>query len=349
MSTNIKNKVLVSFCSYNQPHFLEHLVDSIDRHDAGHPFDLLIYDNSSTDKEQLKLLEKYSKKYRVETRPNYGRAQGAYNDAWQNNKDYKLYFFLHDDSAIIRDNWLGVAAKRIEGIAVESVLQFNGLPTHLLNVPVGKVGYQAYEWGNKYQYFRTHYPQVFKYMDPIADILDVKIPEMYQHINDDKILYKNELLQKMGKIWNIEDFKKMELNNDERWHKIDKWFIDNNLENYDPFPPNERYGPKYHKFQTVSEFLNDIAPMRYGYRTHCVEGEGYCQEHEGWNNFRGNNYIVHYGDHVVFKRLSLLLNQPEQAVRNKFKDKIFLQICDNIIKKNSNAVKQSINNLRNKE
>jgi len=44
-----------------------------------------------------------------------------------------------------------------------------------------------------------------------------------------------------------------------------------------------------------------------------------------------------------------LLTQPEQAVRNKFKDKIFLQICDNIIKKNSNAVKQSINNLRNKE
>jgi hypothetical protein len=69
-------KVLVSFCTYNQPWFLEHFITTLEQHDPGYPFDLLIYDNSNTDVKSLKLLESYAKKYRVQTRPNEGRAQG---------------------------------------------------------------------------------------------------------------------------------------------------------------------------------------------------------------------------------------------------------------------------------
>lgn len=331
---SLKDKVLVSFCSYNAPHFLEHLVDSIDKHDAGYPFDLLILDNTSDNKLQLKLLEKYSKKYRVETKPNYGRAQGGYNYAWTKNQDYKYYFFLHDDSAILRDNWLKLAVDRIEDESYEENLLLK------LHVPVGKVGFQTYEWGDRQKYFRTGYPQIFKYMQPIADILEVDVPYFYQHVNDDKYLIKNELLQKMGRVWNIEHFKQMEIKDDPRWKEIHQWFIDNGMHNSTPFAPHDRYGPNYHTFQTVSEFLSDIAPMRYGYRTHCVLGDGYCQEESGWSNFRGNEYIAHYGDHVVFKRLSLLLNSPEEQVRAKFKDKTFLTICDNMIRKETTYVER---------
>lgn len=323
----MKDKVLVSFASYNAPAFLEHLISSIERYDAGYPFDLLIVNNGSSDPLQLRLLEKYAKKYRVEDRENYGRAQGGYDFAWQNNKDYKYYFFLHDDSAILRSNWLKVAVDRVEDESYESCL-----PESCRHLPVGKAGFQSYQWGDKYKYLRTGGPQLFRYMDPIVKFLEIDIPEYYQHVNDDRYIIKNELLQKMGKVWNIECWKQLELAGDEGFKKVDEWFTVN-LPNRSPFHPNERYGWRYNAFQTMSEFLSDIAPMRYGYRTHNIIGDGYCQEELGWSKFWGLEYINHYGSHNLFKRMALVFKTKEEEVRKRFKDKVFLQICDNIVKK----------------
>lgn len=328
----MKDKVLISFSTYNQPWFLQHAVETFERINPGYPCELLIWDNSNTDTKSLKLLEQYSKKYRVQTRPNIGRAQGAYNQTWQENKDYPYYFFMHDDVAFIRNGWLKLAVDRINDDTEESSLKNRRLKEFGYPV-VGKVGFQGYEWGTKYKYLRTGYNQIFHYMDPVAKILNIEIPDYCQHINDDKILYTNECLQKIGKIWNIEDWKQIE--GTELWNKLDKWFIDNNLENFDTFPPTERYGQKYHKFQTISEWLNDIAPMQNGFRTHNVYGEGWCQEEEGWSKFHGQQHIVHWGDHVTFKRLSLFLRQPEEEIRKRFKDKTFLTICSNLIKKDT--------------
>jgi hypothetical protein len=327
----MKERCLVVFSSYNSPWFLETLVDSIQRHDAGYPFDLLILNHSSTDKKQLDLLDKYSKTYRVETRENLGRAQGGYDYAWQNNKDYKYYFFLHDDSIILRDNWLKVIVDSATDASVEPQITNLGLDT----LPIGKVGLQGYEWQNKYHYLRTGHRTVFHYMDEIASKLKVTVPNHYQHINDDKVLYTNELLQKMGKIWNIELFRQMK--DTEEFKFIDEYF-EANYPNRDPFAPNETYGSHYHGFQTTSEFLNDIAAMSHGFRTHIVSGIGYCQEELGFNSFWGNEYIAHMGDHVVFKSLAKRFNIDEQSVRNKFKDKTFLKICSNIIKKETSYV-----------
>lgn len=336
----MNEKVLVSFSTHNAPHFLEHLVQSIERFDAGYPFDLLILDNSSTDPKQLKLLEKYASKYRVETRPNHGRAQGGYDHAFVNNPNYKYYFFMHDDSAIIRDGWLQIAVDRMEGTF--KPIEDWGDTNKWATCPVGKVGFQGYEWGTNKKYFRTNLNQPFHYMDEISKIMGIILPEAYQHINDDKILYSNQYLThlygKDEKIWNIEDWKDFELEKDPLWSEIQNWYKAKGLYNSAPFAPNDRYGPDYNTFQTISEFLNDINPMRHGFRTHCILGIGYCQEQLGWSRFWGNEYVVHYGDHVVFKRLSRLLKSPEELVRAKFKDKNFLTICDNIIRKETKDI-----------
>lgn len=338
----MNEKVLVSFSSYNSPVFLEHLVESIEKYDAGYPFDLLILDNSSTDSRQLKALERFAKKYKVEVKPNYGRAQGGYDYAYRNNPNYAYHFFLHDDSAIIRNNWLKVGIDRINDKSLESVIDpYNDSNVHLCGIHpfspmcrVGKVGYQGYEWGSHTKYFRTKRNQIFYYMQWIDCIKD-KVPAYYQHLNDDRLLYTKECLDAIYKggdrIYNIEYWKQME--NSELWNSIHTWFKEANLHNEAPFAPNDRYGSNYNTFQTISEFLNDTNPIRHEFRTHCLLGDGYSQEDLGWSKFWGNEYIVHYGDHVVFKRLSLLFKSPEEQIRAKFKDKSFLTICDNIIKK----------------
>ncbi len=321
----MKDKVLISFSSYNSPWFLENLIFTYEQTEAGYDHDLLIIDHSSTDKAQLRLLEKYSKKYRVETRPNYGRAQGSYEYAWQNNKDYKYYFFMHDDSAFIKNNWLKLAVDRINDNFVEreEIEQFS-------HFPIGKVGFQCYEWQDKYKYLRTGHRTIFWYMDFLQSIYDIEIPSFYQHINDDRFLVKNDLLKLSNKIWNIEHFKQIE---DSDWFvQIEKEFDKRGIINKDPFPPDNRYGWRYHTFQTVSEFQNDIMPMRYGYRTHCVVGNGYCQEELGWNSFWGNEYVAHFGSHNVFKRLALLFNTSEENIRNSYKNIAALRKFTNLIK-----------------
>lgn len=336
----MNEKVLVSFSSYNSPVFLEHLVESIEKYDAGYPFDLLILDNSSTDPRQLKALERFAKKYRVEVKPNHGRAQGGYHHAYINNLDYPYHFFLHDDSAIIRNNWLKVGIDRIKDTSLESVI----LPDHdyMCGVKefspmckVGKVGYQGYEWGSHTKYFRTKRNQIFYYMQWVTPLNYIRMPNYYQHLNDDRLLYTKECLDAIydggDRLYNIEYWKQLE--GGALWKAIHEWFKEANLHNEAPFAPNDRYGPNYNTFQTVSEFLNDTNPMRHEFRTHCLLGDGYCQEELGWSKFWGNEYVVHYGDHVVFKRLSLLFKRPEEEIRARFKDKTFLTICDNIIKK----------------
>jgi len=329
----MKDKVLIVVPTCNTPHFLEHFVESFNRYDPGYDHELLILDQSSDNPRQLKTLDKISKKHRVEIRLNTGRAQGGYNYAWQNNKDYKYYFFIHDDSAFIRNDWLKLAVDRIEDQSYESVWVNRMENAYDMPIkPIGRVGFQAYEWQNRYKYLRTGYRTLFYYLDELIDnILKIdNMPQYYQHINDDRILYKNELLQKAGKIWNLEDYRNIQ--GTEFFNKVYKFFDDKGLVNKVPFP-NNNYPVEFHPFEIVIELLSDICPMRYGYRTHCVTGDGHCQEELGWNSFWGNNYIVHYGDHVVFKGLSRILKTNESEIKKSFKNKTFLQICDNIIKK----------------
>src|SRR3990167_9842453 len=115
----MKNKVLIGVSSRNTHFFLSHFIRTFEKHDSGYPCDLLIVDEGSTNVTQLKLLDSLSKKYMVRVRSNTGRAQGTYAYVWDNFKDYEHYFFMHNDSAILRNNWLKLAMDRMNDPFVE--------------------------------------------------------------------------------------------------------------------------------------------------------------------------------------------------------------------------------------
>src|SRR3990167_8169085 len=103
----MKNKVLIAVSSRNSHVFLNHFVRTFEQHDPGFPCDLLIVDEGSTNLSQLRSLESLSKKYKIDIRDSTGRAQGTYEHVRKNYRNqYKYYFLMHNDSSILRDNWL---------------------------------------------------------------------------------------------------------------------------------------------------------------------------------------------------------------------------------------------------
>lgn len=281
------------------------------RYDAGYPYDVMILDNSSNDYAHLKLLENLSKKHEVVVRPNIGRAQGAYQHAKEMRGDYLYYFFLHDDSSVIRNNWLKVGIDRIHDKSLESLPALE----EYRKFPVGKVGYQSYEWGTIDKYLRTGAPAIFRFMKEPAK--NWYTPPHFQHSNDDRILLTNNFARN-SRIWDISYFKAFF--RDQREHS--------NLLRI----PNHQ-GEEWEEMQTACEFLNDTTPMLLGYRTHNLIGDGYSQEELGWSSFWGNEYVAHFGSHNVFKRLALLLKTTEEIVRSRYKDPSFLQICATVIRR----------------
>ncbi len=323
----MKEKALVSFSTYNAPSFVKVLIETLNETDAGFPFDLLIYDNSSTDPIHLRQLDKLAKTYDIRTRPNLGRAQGGYAEAFNSQSDYRYYLFMHDDSFFVRDNWLRIAVDRMHDVSVEhpDLLPYK-------DYPVGKIGYQSYEWGTLHRYLDSGYPAIFRFMEPLNGKI-FTCPEHFQHINDDRILYTNALLTELPypKIQNIEFYYKIK--KDPAFSLVNDYFS-KNLPGRGFIEPKGRYsGADWEGFQTLSEFINDINPMMYYFRTHNVIGNGYCQEKLGWNSFWGNEYIAHFGSHNVFKRLALTFNTTEESVRASYKDVNFLRRCVNIIRK----------------
>jgi hypothetical protein len=329
----VKEKALVSFSTYNAPSFVKLLIETLNETDAGFPFDLLIYDNSSTDSVHLLQLDKLAKTYDIRTRPNLGRAQGGYAEAFNSQSDYRYYLFMHDDSFFVRDNWLRVAVDRMHDVSVEhpDLLPYK-------NYPVGKIGYQSYEWGTLHHYLDSTFPAIFRFMDPLNKSV-FHCPKHFQHINDDRILYTNKALTSFlpPKIWNIEWFR-----NKEKWSMFQQVndFFQKNYPGRGFIEPKETYsGADWEGFQTLSEFMNDITPMEHGFRTHNVIGNGYCQEKLGWDSFWGNEYIAHFGSHNVFKRLAIIFNTTEESVRASYKDVNFLRRCVNIIRKETTDVR----------
>lgn len=329
-----RQKVLVSFSSYNNPHFLQHLMQSIERYDAGYPFDLLIVDNGSTESAQLSLLKNYEKKYDVVYRENLGRAQGGYNHALQKCRKedikYQYYFFMHDDSAVLRDNWLKVFVDRINDNSVEAFL-----PEKVAMLPVGKVGHQAYPWNDKKKYLCNNQQAIGHWMTD----LPVTIPDYYQHISDDRVMYSHECIDSFPDIWNLEMWREQQDPNGTPFQVLNEYFIKNFPREDMWIQPKEIYkDAHWNGFQAVCEFMSDIMPMLHGFRSHCLIGDGYEQEKLGWNSFWGLEYVNHYGCHNLFKRLALLFSVPEEDIRNKFKDPMFLQIFDNMVRKETRYV-----------
>ena len=309
-------------------------MSSIEQFDAGSPFKLLIFDNESDNKEHLRLLDNYSKHHMVYRKPNVGRAQGGYQCAWWQNRNYDHYFFLHDDSFIVRDNWLRVGIEKIQDASLEPELADKDVE----HWPVGKVGYCSYEWGDLFRYFRTGYPAIFRFLDKLLQTSTLLLDNdlMFQHIADDRILYSNACLTAIERIYNIEQFRDadgspllQEINNFFKEYYPGRGYIE----------PRSRYDKAdWEGYQTWCEFMNDIMPMQRGFRTHNLIGNGYCQEELGYQSFWGNEYVAHFGAHNVFKRLADLCHVPENNIRQSYKSLNHLKLYASLIRNETDNV-----------
>ncbi len=316
-NSEIIDRCLVVVSTHNAPSFMDCFAHTFMQHDPGYPCDLLVWDcDNRPDEASFVLHNRVSSIGSVLRRPNVGRAQAGYQAAWKMYPKYKYYFFMHDDSAFIRDGWLADGIARMNDSSVE-----NCLPEEIAALPVGKVGYCSYEWGTLDRYFRTQYPAIFRFLRPLLE----EHPELvgdpdklvFQHIADDKVLYSNECLKAMKSIAHIERYRKSD--GTPSCPAINEWFA-KHYPGRGFIEPQERYnGACWEGYQTWCEFLNDIAPVRAGFRSHNLVGDGYSQEELAYNSFWGSEKVVHFGAHNVFKRIAQLVRDDEDSVRKHYK------------------------------
>src|SRR3990167_1186136 len=341
----LKDRVLIGVSCRNTHVFLNHFVRTFENHDPGFPCDLLIVDEGSTNKDQLKLLETLSKKYKVDIRDSTGRAQGSYEHVRKNYvNQYKYYFLMHNDSAILRDNWLNMAVRRINDDSyVEPCLE--DYPD-VAEWPVGKVGFQGYLYstltGSYLEPLKRNSLKIqsaYPYAGTLLDFMGLKHPKIYQLINDDRHLWTNDLFSKIDVMWNIEEFRKRK--DTEMFRKINDWYNNGTFTKIQHIQPVEIYnGCNWEGFQGVSELMTSLAPFRFGFRTHNIIGDGTLQEEVGWSRFWGNEIVLHFGSHNVYKRLAILFKTSEELVREKCKEKSFLEVCTRLVKEETNWVEE---------
>lgn len=345
----LKDKVLIAVSTRNTNVFLDHFIRTFEKFDPGYPCDLLIVDEGSTNTSQLRLLERLSKKYMIRIRDNTGRAQGTYEYVRANFKDqYQYYFLMHNDSAILRSNWLKVAVDRMEDNFVE--LGLEDYPD-IAKRPVGKVGFQGYKHsalsaGKIPEYYLQ--PKKYRGMDirgpyphseTIFQYTGIESPKVYQLINDDRHLWSNDLFSKIDVFWNIEEFRKRK--DTDMFQNINNFYNNSTFTKIQYIEPKEVYsGANWEGFQGVSEFMTSLAPYRFGFRTHCVLDEGTLQEEVGWSRFWGLEFLNHYGSHNFYKRMSLLHKIDEGEFRKKLNNEAMLTMCDKIVKAETDWVEK---------
>ena len=175
----MKDKILLTVVTRNNPVLLSHLVDSIEKNDAGFPYDLLLLDAESDNIQHLNVLEKLSKRYMVQ-RIADDRVEASYNVAWEQNRDYKYYLFMHDDCHVERENWLKVFVGRMNSGHCEEIIK----NTHLKALPIGKVCL-----GN--QFYRSYtsvlnFPVQCVFLEKCLELLyPDKVPKIFKYCDCD--------------------------------------------------------------------------------------------------------------------------------------------------------------------
>ncbi|MEK6883016.1 MAG: hypothetical protein AABY22_25555, partial [Nanoarchaeota archaeon] len=216
-------------------------------------------------------------------------------------------------------------------------------------MPVGKVGFQGYMHNALGHGDSDYYLEPYKkdnqkirgpyyYADILFNFMGLKLPRIYQLINDDRHLWKNELFSKIDVMWNIEEFRK--LKDTEMFKNINE-FYNNNFTKIQHIEPKEIYnGANWEGFQGVSELMSSVSPYRFGFRTHCVLDSGTLQEKVGWTRFWGLEFLNHYGSHNFYKRMSALYNVDEDEFRKKLNNEAMLTACDKIVKAETDWVEK---------
>jgi hypothetical protein len=306
-------KTLVVIATRNNPTLLISLIKSMEKFDAGFPYDLIIADNSSDDKKHLDLLATLSEKYNVIKCEN-DRAESTFEFISKQYIDtYDYFFFCHEDCLVYKDNWLKAFIDRTKSNFHEHVID----TAHIRQYQIGRVSsiHQPYKDCSGTPFLKACLEVLQK------NILIFKYSDM------ERVLYTQDCLKTSG-LFNLNYFKNLE--------KIDIILfrqLKEKLDKYLAYPdegmgPKDKYpaGQSWCKFMLLSEFLNSIWPLLHNFRTVGLEGEGYAEDRDGYDIPWGQNYIIHYGSPNVKKYLAKCFNTTPELIHQKIysNDGIFL-------------------------
>ncbi len=299
------------------------MFETFKKFDPEFPCDFLIVDNSSTDYKHLKVLDKLLDVGRVITAPNE-RVETSFNYAWNKDKTYKYYMFLHDDIAANRHGWLRVFIERLQSNYVENIIS----NTHYSEYQIGKVGAITHPWRDYSSVLG--FPVQCRFLKDVVELLEGSAPLIFRYSDCDRTLITNECLEATKGIRNMQEFALMEKENSELFDKVCGI-----LNRYLAYPDEGMMmypaGKSWNKICLLTEFMNSINPIVRGYRTIGLDGDGYLEQVHGYDIPWGHKYLHHYGAPNFCKFIGKILNTDSQEVKKKLKDKIFLIKCDKMI------------------
>lgn len=324
----MKDEILVTVVSRNNPVLLQHLFSSIERYSAGYNYKIVIADATSDNPVQLKILETLSKKHEIQIVPN-DRVEANYNRVWEQNKDYKYYFFLHDDMSVNRNDWLKVFVDRLNSGYSESIIS----NTHIKDYPIGKVclGNQPYRSYDSI----LGYPVQCIFLKHVLEILrSGKVPQIFKYCDGDRVLISNECISATKGFRHVGEFKELKTSNSDLYQNLCLVLNEHLRYNDDGMYPKSMYPPGecWNKFTLLGEFLNSIDPLLAGFRTVGLYGDGYLEQIHGFDIPYQHRYIAHFGSPNVKQFIAKKLNSDQEEVKKCFNDKIFLMKCDKLIK-----------------
>jgi hypothetical protein len=324
----LQDKVLVVSVTRNNPVMLKHMFESFERHSPGYPCDFLIIDHESDSKEQLKVLEQLSTKYKVITEKN-NRVEVSFDIGWKKNQDYKYYFFTHDDTAANKDNWLKSFVDRMESGYVEEIVKH----THLSSYKIGRVGAISHFW-RSYTSILGYSVQCLFLKDILEEYMGAA-PEIFKYCDCDRVLVSNECLKASNGIRNLQEFKDLKESNKPTYDKLCE-ILNRHLQYPDGgIPPMTLYpaGECWNKFCLTAEFFNSVIPLSKGWRTVGLEDDGYLEAIHGHDVPVGHNFIHHYGAPNFKEFIAKKLNTDAKEVTKNLNNKVFLMKCDVLVKK----------------
>ncbi len=321
----MKDKVLVIAVTRDNPVLLQHMFQTFKRYDPGFDCDYLIVDNDSQTEQQHKALQWLEKDGIEVIRTENDRVEVSFDWAWRRNKGYKYYFFVHDDAAANKKNWLKVFVDRMNSGYSEEIIQ----NTHLKDYPIGKVGAQTQFW-RSYSSVQGYSVQCL-FLEQVLKVLDQDVPEIFKYSDCDRVLISGECLEATHGIRNLKEFREMK--GGIIYNELVK-VLDSHLRYPDEgIPPRDLYpaGECWNKFCLTAEMINSIDPLLRGYRTVGLKGDGYLEEIHGYDELWGNNYIHHYGSTNFRQHIARFFGTDKEEVKKHFNEKVFLLKMDRIV------------------
>jgi hypothetical protein len=325
-------KTLATVVTRNNPVLLQNFISSIEKNDAGVQYDLVIADNTSNDSKHLKLLDKLSKKYKIQVCEN-DRAETSFNTVSEKYlKDYDYFFFMHDDTYAYKKDWLKVFMDRANSNYFEPEIA----NTHLIRYPVGRVSGCSQPWRDFERCKGFHLPSQF--LKECLEVLGEKSIWIYKYSDQERVLYTKKCLEISG-MWHLNTWNSIKT---DKCEAIREKFEDIRqiLERTLPYPdegmgPKDKYPPgeAWCKFMLLTEFLNAVWPLSIGFRTVGLEGDGYIEQIDGFDKPFGMNYICHFGSPHTKKWLGTKFGCSGEDIHKKLyaNDFSFILKCNKLI------------------